>query len=185
MDTNCRVSIFIPSYFEEDCISKCLEGYANQLDNKGNQIDYSSYEIVILENIREGQDWDRTEEKVKEIERRYSGIKIHLIKCQFPKDIAGVGLAREILTDVIAYRASKREKPSYPLRLLTEDAEVVPDPKMVYYTIKRFDEYPEIRYMRGVQIREPKVLSKNMLVWLERTGWQMVEHLFRGRKKFA
>lgn len=186
MTSECRVSIFIPSYREGKYIRECLEKYVQQIDNKGNPIDPKYYEIVILENIREGEDWDATREEIEEVKRSNPQIRIHLIRCRFPKEIASVGLARAILSDVITYRAHRRENPAGPLYLISEDADLQEvDPKIVYHTIERFSRFPEIDYIRGVQVRDPKVLSKNMLAWLERTGWQMVEHLFRTRKGFS
>ncbi|MFH8107980.1 MAG: hypothetical protein QXJ25_03080 [Candidatus Aenigmatarchaeota archaeon] len=186
MSPECRVSIFIPSYREEKYIRECLEKYVQQIDDKGNPIDPKYYEIVILENVREGEDWDATEKEIEKVRLRYPEIKIHLIRCKFPKEIASVGLARAVLSDVIAFRAHKRENPIGTLHVISEDADLIEiDSKIVYRTIERFDRFPEIDYMRGVQVRDPEVLSQNMLAWLERSGWQVVENLFRTRKGFS
>ncbi|MEM4331095.1 MAG: hypothetical protein QW273_03755, partial [Candidatus Pacearchaeota archaeon] len=183
MERNCSVSIFIPAYMEGKNIYRTLDKYKEQKDYKNKPLDPSVYEIVVLVNKRESENWDNTEEEIKNFKAKNPNFRIHVVKCDFPKEIASVGLARRILTDIILFRYKQREKRNSHLYLISEDADLEEvDEKIVYTTIARFERYPWLDALRGLQVRNPEMLTKNYLLWLSRTGSQMTEYLMRSHK---
>lgn len=185
MENNCRVSIFIPAYMEGENICKTLEKYTRQVDNKNQPLDPSLYEIVILVNKRENEEWDNTQTEIERFKGEHPEVRIRALVCDFPREIASVGLARRILTDVILFRSLQREEQKHPLYLITEDADLMEvDEKIVYATITRFERYPWLDALRGLQVRDPELLKLNHMLWLSRTGSQLIEYLMRPHQGF-
>ncbi|GIW66489.1 MAG: hypothetical protein KatS3mg095_0387 [Candidatus Parcubacteria bacterium] len=186
MKDKTRVAVYIPAYHEGKFIGRTLEEYIKQIDLRDREIDPDLYEIVILDNKREGESWDDTQKIVEEFKKRHPNTNIHYLQVTFPSEIAGVGLARRILTDVILLRSNQRANSEGPLYLITEDADLqTVDPQIIIKTIKRFDRFPHLDILRGLQVRDPKILAQHDLLLFERMGANIQELLFRSHYKLG
>ena len=82
-----KYQLVILSYKEENCIGDCLESLINQT------ISPDEFEVLIINNCSYEEEFDDTENIVKEKLERYKYDNIHLINVKFPKEIASAALA--------------------------------------------------------------------------------------------
>jgi len=180
-----RVSVFIPARLEGKNIYRTLEEYVKQQDLQGNFLDPNLYEIVIFVNRKEGEAKDNTLIEIERFKKNNSQYNIHVFELVLPEDLARIGFCRRVLTDVILYRASQRKEKDGPLYLITEDADLEKvDPQIIARTIERFEKYPHLDALRGIQLRNPEILSRCPILWLERFAADVSELLSRHQRGF-
>tara|TARA_B100001769_G_scaffold274950_1_gene274893 strand:+ start:221 stop:1462 length:1242 start_codon:yes stop_codon:yes gene_type:complete len=93
-----RYQLVILSYKEENCIGDCLDSLINQT------ISPNEFEVLIINNCSYGEEFDNTEDIVKEKLEKYKYDNIHLINVKFPKEIASAALAAKYGMDYALYR---------------------------------------------------------------------------------
>jgi hypothetical protein len=180
-----RVSVFIPARLEGKNIYRTLEEYTKQQDLQGKPLDPNLYEIVIFVNRKNGEERDNTLLEIERFKQNNPQYNIHVFELVLPKDLARVGFCRRVLTDVILYRASQRKEKDGLLYLITEDADLEKvDPQIVAKTIERFEKYPHLDALRGIQLRNPETLSQCPLLWLERHASDVTELLSMHQRGF-
>tara|TARA_Y100000356_G_scaffold24819_1_gene17453 strand:- start:3010 stop:4251 length:1242 start_codon:yes stop_codon:yes gene_type:complete len=93
-----RYQLVILSYKEENCIGDCLDSLINQT------ISPNQFEVLIINNCSHEEEFDNTEDIVKEKLEKYKHHNIHLINVKFPKEIASAALAAKYGMDYALYR---------------------------------------------------------------------------------
>ena len=93
-----RYQLVILSYKEENCIGDCLDSLINQT------ISPNEFEVLIINNCSFEEEFDNTEDIVKEKLEKYKYDNIHLINVKFPKEIASAALAAKYGMDYALYR---------------------------------------------------------------------------------
>ncbi|MDT7859206.1 MAG: hypothetical protein RQ930_04185 [Candidatus Aenigmarchaeota archaeon] len=185
-----RVSVLIPARLEGGNIYRTLEEYTKQQDLQNNPLDPNLYEIVIFVNRKKGEARDNTLSEIERFKKnnpQYNihEYNIHVFELVLPEDLARVGFCRRVLTDVVLYRAVQREEKDGLLYLITEDADLEKvDPQIVAKTIERFEKYPHLDALRGIQLRNPETLSRCPFLWLERYVSDVTELLSTHQRGF-
>lgn len=93
-----KYQLVILSYKEENCIGDCLDSLINQT------ISPNEFEVLIINNCSFEEEFDNTENIVKEKLKKYKYNNIHLINVKFPKEIASAALAAKYGMDYALYR---------------------------------------------------------------------------------
>ena len=93
-----KYQLVILSYKEENCIGDCLESLINQTTSP------DKFEVLIINNCSYEEEFDNTEDIVKEKLEKYKYDNIHLINVKFPKEIASAALAAKYGMDYALYR---------------------------------------------------------------------------------
>ena len=93
-----RYQLVILSYKEENCIGDCLDSLINQT------ISPNEFEVLIINNCSYEEEFDNTEDIVKEKLEKCKYDNIHLINVKFPKEIASAALAAKYGMDYALYR---------------------------------------------------------------------------------
>ena len=93
-----KYQLIILSYKEENCIGDCVESLINQT------ISPDEFEVLIINNCSYEEEFDNTENIVKEKLHKYKYDNIHLINVKFPKEIASAALAAKYGMDFALYR---------------------------------------------------------------------------------
>ena len=93
-----KYQLIIMSYKEENCIGDCVESLINQT------ISPDEFEVLIINNCSYEEEFDNTENIVKEKLHKYKYDNIHLINVKFPKEIASAALAAKYGMDFALYR---------------------------------------------------------------------------------
>ena len=93
-----KYQLIILSYKEENCIGDCVESLINQT------ISLDEFEVLIINNCSYEEEFDNTENIVKEKLHKYKYDNIHLINVKFPKEIASAALAAKYGMDFALYR---------------------------------------------------------------------------------
>ncbi len=93
-----RYQLVILSYKEENCIGDCLDSLINQT------ISPNEFEVLIINNCSFEEEFDNTEDIVKEKLEKNKYDNIHLINVKFPKEIASAALAAKYGMDYALYR---------------------------------------------------------------------------------
>ncbi len=180
MSENCRVAVIIPARFEEMNLANLLDQYVKQVDKKGSPIDKNLFEINILVNRKEGERADRSIEIIEEWKIKNPGYHVNVIDVVLPKEKANVGVARKYITDLSLMRSAGRTQPGGPLYIESEDADLFSiDKRTINTLISGFDEKPYLDVLRGVQDRQPEVMSQNDLLFFERRLWDIGEMRMR------
>jgi hypothetical protein len=86
------------SYKEENCIGDCVESLINQT------ISPDEFEVLIINNCSYEEEFDNTENIVKEKLHKYKYDNIYLINVKFPKEIASAALTAKYGMDFALYR---------------------------------------------------------------------------------
>ena len=98
-----KYQLVILAYKEENYIGDCLDSLINQT------ISPDEFEVLIINNCPKEQEFDNTEDIVREKLDRYKHNNIHLINVKFPKEIASAALAAKYGMDYSLYRWSDYE----------------------------------------------------------------------------
>ena len=93
-----KYQLVILSYKEENFIGDCLDSLINQT------ISPNEFEVLIINNCSFEEEFDNTENIVKEKLKKYKYDNIHLINVKFPKEIASAALAAKYGMDYALYR---------------------------------------------------------------------------------
>jgi hypothetical protein len=190
MNPNCRVSILIPAKDEQDNIYRTLEGYANQYKKNGTSIDPSLYEINILINVKEGEQFDKTFEEVERFKKEHPDVRINFLEVVLEPRWARMGFIRKLLTDITLYRylIMKSKYPtSEPLYLISDDADLVwVDPKQVATVIETFDLNKSLDIIIGYQEKYLRLIANSDFIFLSRRFWdlatqQAFHYLLKGK----
>jgi len=93
-----KYQLIIMSYKEENLIGECVESLTNQTTSP------DEFEVLIINNCSYEEEFDNTENIVKEKLHKYKYDNIHLINVKFPKEIASAALAAKYGMDIALYR---------------------------------------------------------------------------------
>jgi len=180
MSKDCRISVIIPARLEEQNLKNLLDQYIQQEDNNGNPINKDLFEINILVNRKEGEEGDKSMEVIDKWKKENPGHHVNAVDIVFPKSKANVGMARKYITDLSLLRSTERRTASGPLYIESEDADLVSvDRRTVNKLIADFDGEPHLDVLRGIQDRQPEIMSQNDLFFFERRLWDIGEVLLR------
>ena len=188
MSDNCRVSVNIPAYMEEDNLDRLLSQYIDQTDNKGEALEQSLFEINILVNRKKGTPEDDSvkviESFIKKYAKLHNGVRpvVHYANVELDPEDANVGFARKLLTDAVLQRSLDRNNQSQPLYIESEDADLMEvDKRTVFNLISKLDKNPHLDVVKGVEGRMPSIIKDNALLFMRRTAWEVF--LFNARQK--
>lgn len=180
MSENCRVSVIIPARFEEKNLKNLLDQYTQQVDEKGNPVDKDFFEINIIINRKEGEEADKSMEIIKEWNNTNPGYHVNAVDVIFSKKNTNVGMARKYITDLSLLRSIERKKSNGSLYIESEDADLFSvDKRTVNKLTSDFDKKPYLDVLRGIQDRQPEIMSKNDLLFFERRLWDIGEMTMR------
>ncbi len=180
MQDECRVTVNIPARFEEKNLANLLDQYSKQVDKSGKLIDKKLFEINIIVNKKEGEKADNSLSVIEEWKKMNPGYQVNTIDKTFAKEDANVGNARKYITDLALIRSIARKNPVGELYIESEDADLMAvDKRTIDKLITTFDEKPYLDVLRGIQDRQPEIMSKNDLLFFERRLWDMMEPLMR------
>ena len=93
-----KYQLIIMAYKEENFIGECVESLTNQTTSP------DEFEVLIINNCSYEEEFDNTENIVKEKLHKYKYDNIHLINVKFPKEIASAALAAKFGMDVALCR---------------------------------------------------------------------------------
>lgn len=188
MNNDCRVSVNIPAWMEEDNLSRLLNQYIDQVDNKGDSLDRSLFEINILVNRRKGTPEDKSvkviENFIEEYTRRYDGVRpvVHYANVEMEPEEANIGFVRKLLTDAVLQRSLDRDNQLQPLYIESEDADLIEvDKRTVFNIISKLDKNPHLDAVHGIEGRMPSIIKDNALLLMRRNAWEVF--LFNVRQK--
>lgn len=188
MSSNCRVSVNVPAWMEEDNLNRLLNQYIDQVDNKGNALDQSLFEINILVNRKKGTPEDKSvkviENFIEEYARRHGGVRpvVHYANVEMEPEEANVGFVRKLLTDAVLQRSLDRDNQPQPLYIESEDADLMEvDKRTVFNLISKLDKNPHLDAVRGVEGRMSSIIKDNALLLMRRNAWEVF--LFNVRQK--
>ena len=188
MNNDCRVSVNIPAWMEEDNLSRLLNQYIDQVDNKGDSLDRSLFEINILVNRRKGTPEDKSvkviENFIEEYTRRYDGVRpvVHYANVEMEPEEANIGFVRKLLTDAVLQRSLDRDNQLQPLYIESEDADLIEvDKRTVFNLISKLDKNPHLDAVHGIEGRLPSIIKDNALLLMRRNAWEVF--LFNVRQK--
>lgn len=188
MNNDCRVSVNIPAWMEEDNLSRLLNQYIDQVDNKGDSLDRSLFEINILVNRRKGTPEDKSvkviENFIEEYTRRYDGVRpvVHYANVEMEPEEANIGFVRKLLTDAVLQRSLDRDNQLQPLYIESEDADLIEvDKRTVFNIISKLDKNPHLDAVHGIEGRLPSIIKDNALLLMRRNAWEVF--LFNVRQK--
>lgn len=188
MNNDCRVSVNIPAWMEEGNLSRLLNQYIDQVDNKGDSLDRSLFEINILVNRRKGTPEDKSvkviENFIEEYTRRYDGVRpvVHYANVEMEPEEANIGFVRKLLTDAVLQRSLDRDNQLQPLYIESEDADLIEvDKRTVFNLISKLDKNPHLDAVHGIEGRMPSIIKDNALLLMRRNAWETF--LFNVRQK--
>ncbi len=95
----CRISVVIPVRNEAERLPRAIGALASQIDDTGQQLNPSCYEVLLVAN----NCTDQTVEVAQQLSKRYPLLQLHIIEIALPKEVACVGKARQIAMNE-AYR---------------------------------------------------------------------------------
>lgn len=180
MSKECRVAVIIPARFEQTNLKNLLDQYVQQVDENGQPLNKDLFEINIIINRKEGEVADKSIEIIEKWKKENPGYHVNAIDIVFTPDQANVGTARKYITDLSLLRSSERTESGGPLYIESEDADLFSiDKRTINTLIKGFDSKPHLDVLRGMQDRQPEVLSTNDLFLFERRLWDIGEMRMR------
>lgn len=188
MEHQCRVAVVIPAKDEENSIYQTLELYSKQQTQEGKPLDPRLYELDILVNTREGEDFDRTYDEIMRFKNDYPQIHVNALEVEFQKSWAKVGLARKLMSDIVLARSLQR-KVFYrtPLYLQSDDADLIwVDPRQIRTVIDTFDQQPHLDTLTGYQEKFLPYIANFEFIFLSRRFWDLMtaqanHYLHQGR----
>lgn len=186
MSPDNRVSVLIPAYNEGQNLYQLLALYANQRIGVGKAplLHSEIYEINILVNRPVGTAGDNSIDEIERFKNTNDGAPfmpaINYYDIQFNPSQSTVGNARKHISDVTLLRSLQRTTPYGALYLETEDADLdFVDPRTIINIIGKFDQYPHLDALRGVQERTRADLVKNDWIFLKERLWNFTEVICR------
>jgi len=183
MEKECRIAIIIPARFEGKNLSNLLDQYTKQVDADGNELNPNLFEVNVIINKKNSEQWDESMDIVQDWKRKNPNIKVNVIQKSFDDDKGCVGIARKYITDLSLLRSLKRKEQDGSLYIESEDADLFSiDKRTVSKLIRDFDHSPEIDVLRGVQDRQPEILMENDLLFFQRRLSDFMEAFLRDRK---
>jgi len=123
-----RSCVVVPARNEEVTLAPLITALAGQHDLRGNPLDAASFEVVLLLN----NCTDRTAEIARELQRMYSGLRLHVADVSFEPNEAHVGRARQALFDLAFARFQFLDRRAG--LILTTDADSRPAPDWIAQT---------------------------------------------------
>ncbi|MFI6394289.1 hypothetical protein [Nonomuraea sp. NPDC050540] len=181
MSEDCRIAVFIPSRYEAQSIGETVRLLTEQTDSGFAPLRPEAYEILILNNVFEGEEFDSTASLVRDHCVRHGLTNVHVIDIRFPKGApCPLTLACRYLVDLIVFRALSRRRYRWPLYMAAEDADLVwTDPRQLWTQLETLDRRPELDAVRGGTDRCPWIYTSNDLVTVMRRSWNITESYFR------
>jgi hypothetical protein len=115
-----RSCVVVPARNEEASLPALIATLADQHDLRGEPLDPTSYEVVLLLN----NCTDRTAAIARQLQRQYSNLRFHVAEIDFVEAEAHVGRARQALFDWAFARFQNAQNPHG--LILTTDADSQP-----------------------------------------------------------
>lgn len=188
MSRDNRVSVIVPAFYEGPNLYKLLNIYTKQTkvgrDQRNIPLEGNLYEINILVNRTARMLSDSSVDEIERFKKEnghYLGLPtINYYDIEFDPPFNTVGNARRYLADVTLLRSIQRPIQDKPLYFETEDADLdYVDPHTVINVIYKFDTYPHLDALRGIQDRNPHDLMKNDWIFLKQRMWDFLEIVCR------
>lgn len=101
INKNCKITLVIPAFNEQDSILSCLESL-----NQQKSIQYGDFEVLVVINYPQGYIKDNTIKIVRGFLKK-SNFPLHIIEQIFPRDIAGIGIASKLGMDLAVFHQRK------------------------------------------------------------------------------
>lgn len=180
MHENCRISVYIPARREEEFIGQTLALLLRQTDDRFRPLPEELYEIVIVNNVVEGESFDDTTEVVRRTCRELGRNNVHLTDIVYPAGTpCALTLSCRYAADLIVHRALRRPRHLAPLYIAAEDADLVwTDPRQVWTELTTLEARPELDAVRGYTDRCPWIYLSHDLVTVMRQSWILTELYF-------
>lgn len=175
MDDACRVAVIIPAKDEEDSIYPTLESYSNQQTKTDESLDPRLYELNILVNTSNGEEFDRTYDNILCFKRDHPNVRVNALEVQFSERWACVGMARKLISDLVLMRALERGSYRNPLYLQSDDADLIwVDPRQIWTVIDTFDNQQHLDVLIGYQEKFLRYIANIDFVFLSRRFWDLM-----------
>lgn len=188
MAPECRVAVIVPSYNEGKNILRFLESYSTQKKDLVSLLDNGLYEINIILNRpkREPEDSEGIR-SIKQFMSLNPAIQVNWISIEmeerYEMGVRGVGLARKIMTDLTLLRSLSRISQAGRLFIQSEDCDHHNvDPRTISSVIRTFESKPWLDAVYGVQDRDPGIMKRNALLFMERRMWYFIERILQMEK---
>ncbi len=188
MECKCRVAVVIPAKDEEKSVYQTLESYSQQQTVDGKPLDSHLYELDILVNTREGEEFDGTYDEIMRFKRDNPNIHVNALEIKFDESWAKVGMARKLMSDIALARSLQRNVfYRTPLYLQADDADLVwVDPQQIRTVIDTFDQQPHLDTLTGYQEKFLRYISNIEFIFLSRRFWDLMttqanHYLHQGR----
>lgn len=183
MHQECRVAVIIPARLEEKSLGNLLDQYVHQINEDEGELNKDLFEINIIVNRRDTENPDRSMQVIEEWKQRNPGFHVNAIDIAFPRSKANVGMARKYITDLSLLRTLRRTNATSSFYIESEDADLFSvDKRTITKIINGFDSKPQVDVLRGIQDRQPEVMSQNDLFFFERRLWDIGEMALRNPK---
>ena len=127
---NCLLTVTIPAKDEADYIVPTLDALRQQYSPSGKQVDYSSYEVIILANNCR----DDTVGVIRRYADRYPAFRLHVVTRRLPESVAAVGTARRLLMDTAFHRFLGIDR--LDGAICTTDADTLVHANWAHYTLQ-------------------------------------------------
>lgn len=101
INKNCKITLVIPAFNEQDSILSCLESL-----NQQKSVQYGDFEVLLIINYPKGYIKDNTIKIVKGFLKK-SNFPLYIIEQIFPEDIEGIGIASKLGIDLAVFHQRK------------------------------------------------------------------------------
>ncbi len=125
----CRLSVTVPAKDEAAYITATLEALYAQVDDTGQPLDRTIYEVILLAN----NCTDATAEVARAFGHDHPDFRLHVVERQLASEVAHVGTARRLMMEAAAARL-----PTEGI-ICTTDADTLVDRHWVCATLRAFD----------------------------------------------
>lgn len=176
MEPECRVAVVIPAKDEKDTIYHTLESYCQQQTKEGKLLDPRLYELDILVNTRDGEDFDGTYDEIMRFKKNHPNIRVNALEVQVATRWGRIGFVRKLITDIVLARSLQRNDfYRQPLYLQSDDADLVwVDPRQIITVIDTFDRYSHLDALVGYQEKYLRYIANFEFIFLSRRVWDLM-----------
>jgi len=148
-----KLMVIVPVKNEEDGLLLTLDALRFQVDDNGDKLDESFYEVLLLVN----NSIDQTYHLATQYQRRFPEFKLHVAEIELHKTDAHVGMVRRLLMDEAYERFMSINRPDGIIVSTDGDSQV--DQHWVHYILKEISQGNDVVGGRILPRDTPK-LSK-------------------------